>query len=123
MGAKAKPELKESDVTGLNYFDKLAPLLSRLHDDGCQRDRAGNRKLHYDQYSMLMLLYLFNPIVTSLRGILRIATNLLDVPAETIALLFAKRWAIETFFRFFKHMLGCRHLLKHDRDGIAAFLN
>ena len=34
-------------------------------------------------------------------GILRIATNLLDVPAETIALIFSKRWAIETFFRLF----------------------
>ncbi len=351
MGARAKPAIRESDVTGLKYFDKLAPLLARLHNDGCGRDRAGNRTLHYDQYGMLMLLYLFNPIVTSLRGIqqaselknvqkklgcprvslgslseatqvfeperlkeiiaelgeqlqplaqdarladiqstitlvdgtlvaalpkimeaswrkantgsgmvqwrlhthfevlkgvptridvtgnaggedderavltrvvepdrlyvadrgyakfalfntivaanssyvcrlrdnsvweavtenyrnddaaidgvisdevvkfnsgaarnrpdhamrvvcvrinphtsrgkyrggssgvdsdgvLRIATNLLDVPAETIALLFAKRWAIETFFRFFKHILGCRHLLKHDQNGI-----
>ncbi len=62
-------KLKESDITGLKYFDQLAPLLERLHEDGCQRDRAGNRKLHYDQYGMLMLLYLFNPIVTSLRGI------------------------------------------------------
>ncbi len=33
-------------------------------------------------------------------GILRIATNLLDVPAETISLIFEKRWAIETFFDF-----------------------
>lgn len=62
-------KLKESDITGLKYFDQLAPLLERLHEDGCQRDRAGNRTLHYDQYGMLMLLYLFNPIVTSLRGI------------------------------------------------------
>jgi hypothetical protein len=51
-------------------------------------------------------------------GILRIATNLLDVPAETIALIFSERWAIETFFRFFKHILGCRHLLSHDVEGI-----
>lgn len=51
-------------------------------------------------------------------GILRIATNLLDVPAETIALIYSKRWAIETFFRFFKHILGCRHLLSHDAEGI-----
>ncbi len=64
-----KRKLKDSDVTGLKYFDKLEPLLRRLHDDGCQRDRAGNRQLHYDQYCMLILLYLFNPIVTSLRGI------------------------------------------------------
>lgn len=68
MAAEEK-KIKESDITGLKFFDKLAPLLERLHDDGCQRDRAGNRKLHYDQYSLLILLYLFNPIVTSLRGI------------------------------------------------------
>ena len=66
---KKKQKIEESDITGLKFFDKLAPLLQRLHDDGCQRDRAGNRQLHYDQYCMLTLLYLFNPIVTSLRSI------------------------------------------------------
>ncbi len=66
---KSKDRIQESDISGLKYFDQLAPLLARLHDDGCQRDRAGNRTLHYDQYCMLMLLFLFNPIVTSLRGI------------------------------------------------------
>ena len=67
----AGKKLKESDITGLKFFDKLAPLLQRLHHDGCQRDRAGNRQLHYDQYCMLILLYLFNPIVTSLRCIVQ----------------------------------------------------
>ena len=62
-------KIQAKDITGLKYFDQLAPLLQRLHDDGCHRDRANNRKLHYDQYCMLLLLYLFNPIVTSLRGI------------------------------------------------------
>jgi len=65
----AKPKIKESDITGLKYFDQLAPLLARLHDDACPRDKAGNRQLHFDQYCMLILLFLFNPIVTSLRGI------------------------------------------------------
>lgn len=64
-----KQKIKSSDITGLKYFDQLAPLLQRLHEDGCARDTAGNRELHYDQYCMLILLYLFNPIVTSLRGI------------------------------------------------------
>ena len=67
--ATDKPKFQESDITGLKYFDKLAPLLERLHDDACQRDKAGNRELHFDQYAMLILLYLFNPVVTSLRGI------------------------------------------------------
>ena len=62
-------KIQESDITGLAYFNNLAPLLERLHEHGCARDRAGNRVLHYDQYCLLLLLYLFNPIVTSLRGI------------------------------------------------------
>jgi len=51
-------------------------------------------------------------------GVLRIATNLTDVSAEIIALLYHLRWTIEICFRFFKHMLGCRHLLSRSRNGI-----
>jgi hypothetical protein len=69
MAGKKREDVREEDVTGLKYFDKLAPLLARLHEVGCQRDRAGNRRLHFDQYCMLVLLFLFNPTVTSLRSI------------------------------------------------------
>lgn len=51
-------------------------------------------------------------------GVLRLATNLLDVPAEILALLYHHRWLVEIFFRFFKQILGCRHLLSHSRNGI-----
>jgi hypothetical protein len=51
-------------------------------------------------------------------GVLRLLTNLLDVPAEIIALLYHYRWTIEIFFRFFKQILGCRHLLSHSQNGI-----
>lgn len=64
-----KQVIQERDLTGLKYLDKLQPLLERLHDDSCARDKAGNRQLHFDQYCQLILLYLFNPVVTSLRGI------------------------------------------------------
>jgi hypothetical protein len=52
------------------------------------------------------------------KGTIVIATNLLDVPAEIIALIYQYRWAIEVFFRFFKQMLGCRHLISHKAQGI-----
>jgi hypothetical protein len=68
VSRKKRDRIKSQDITGLKYFDKLAPLLERLHEVGCQRDKAGNRELHYDQYCLLILLYLFNPVVTSLRG-------------------------------------------------------
>ena len=69
MGRRRRDKVCEEQLTGLKYFERLAPLLARLHEDGCARDKAGNRLLHYDQYCLLILLYLFNPIVTSLRGI------------------------------------------------------
>lgn len=69
MARKKREKIRESEVSGLKYFDKLVPLLERLHDDGCQRDKAGNRTLHFDQYCLLVLLYLFNPICSSLRAV------------------------------------------------------
>ena len=69
MAGKKRTEVREKDITGLKYFDKLQPLLARLHEVGCDRDRADNRKLHMDQYCMLVLLYLFNPICSSLRAL------------------------------------------------------
>ena len=68
--ARPRPStIRDSDIVGLKYFDRLMPLLEKLHDVGTTRDRAGNRKLFFDQYCSYILLFLFNPIVTSLRGI------------------------------------------------------
>jgi hypothetical protein len=51
-------------------------------------------------------------------GVLRLATNLLDVPADIIALIYFYRWTIEIFFRFLKQLLGCRHLISYSQNGI-----
>lgn len=67
--AKKKPEIEEEDLQGFKYFKVLRPFLEKLRSVGAERDRAGNRKLHFDQYGSLILLYFFNPIVSSLRGI------------------------------------------------------
>ena len=61
--------LRSEQVTGLKYLDRIVPLLERLRDVGCERDRAGNRDLHFDKYCLLVLLYLLNPIVTSMRSL------------------------------------------------------
>ncbi len=66
---KRRPDIQEEDLQGFKHFKLLMPILEKLHDHRCERDTAGNRKLHYDQYAALILLYFFNPIVTSLRGI------------------------------------------------------
>jgi hypothetical protein len=67
--SRKREKIHEHDIQGLKYFDVLLPMLAQLHDVGCQRDKAGNRKLHYDEYCLLVLLFLFNPIVRSLRGL------------------------------------------------------
>lgn len=71
MAGKKRPDIQEKDLHGFKLFKLLMPVLEKLHRHGCERDTAGNRKLHYDQYAALILLYFFNPIVTSLRGIVQ----------------------------------------------------
>jgi hypothetical protein len=46
-------------------------------------------------------------------------TSLTDVPAEVVAAIYRLRWSIELFFRFFKHVLGCRELISSRPQGIA----
>src|SRR5256712_12470059 len=62
------------NILGLQYFCLLGPLFDHLHAVGTARDRAGNRQLFYDQYATLLLLYFFNPTVTSLRGLQQMTT-------------------------------------------------
>ena len=69
MARKKQAKLREEDLQGFKYFKILGPLLESLHEVGTQRDRAGNRQLYFDQYCALVLLYFFNPVLTSLRGI------------------------------------------------------
>jgi Transposase DDE domain len=73
MAAK-ESKVRERDLAGFKYLDRLLPMLERLHDVGCVRDRASNRKLHYDQYCLLVLLTLFNPVVRSLRAVQQAST-------------------------------------------------
>lgn len=68
MSAKRQP-IAEDQLQGFKYFRKILPLLDDLHQAGTQRDRAGNRILHFDQYIALQLLFFFNPIVSSMRGL------------------------------------------------------
>ncbi len=45
-------------------------------------------------------------------------TNLTELPAELIALIYLYRYTVELFFRIFKQLLGMRHLLSQRQEGI-----
>lgn len=68
MQAK-RHEIQEHELQGVKYFKAIPGLLEKLHKVGCERDRAGNRRLYMDQYVSLLLLYMFNPLCTSLRSL------------------------------------------------------
>ncbi len=63
------PTIHAHHLEGFKYLKTIFPLLQRLHRHGCERDQGQKRLLHYEQYAALVLLYFFNPIVTSLRGL------------------------------------------------------
>ena len=48
-----------------------------------------------------------------------LVTDRLDLPAELVGLAYHYRWTIELFFRWFKCVLGCRHLLSESHNGLA----
>jgi hypothetical protein len=54
--------------------------------------------------------------------LLLLATDKLDLDAELVALGYRFRWAVELFFRWFKCILGCRHLLSTSQNGVTIQL-
>ena len=91
VARKRREDIQEEDLQGFKHFKLLMPILEKLHPHGCARDSAGNRNLHYDQYTALILLYFFNPIVSSLRGIqqtseLKKVQRMLNCPRASLKL-------------------------------------
>jgi hypothetical protein len=52
-------------------------------------------------------------------GVIRLVTNMLEVPACVIGLLYCYRWQVELFFRWLKATTHFRHLLSERREAIA----
>lgn len=74
MSRKPTPPIAAKDLQGFKYFARVTPLLERLHHSGTASDKAGNRRLFFDQYAALLLLYFFNPILTSFNGLQQAST-------------------------------------------------
>ena len=51
-----------------------------------------------------------------------LVTDRLDLTADVLAALYRFRWEIEIFFRWFKHLLGCRHLVRDSRVLSGPYL-
>ena len=64
--------LDRQDVSGLKQLQRVFPLLDKLRGVGAERDVAGNRLLHFDDYVKLVLLYTWNPTIESVRDLQRV---------------------------------------------------
>jgi len=62
-----KQAVADMEVRGLKHFKRLLPLLRGLEKVGCERDTAGNRQLFMSDYCASVMLYLFNPMINSVR--------------------------------------------------------
>jgi len=111
----APPDLTVNDLRGMKQLRRVAGLLSFLHEAGCGRDRAGNRELHFDDYVLLVLLYLFNPLIDSMRTLQKVA----ELP-EVRKRLGIKRFSLGSFSE------SCRvfepAMLRRVVDQLAAGL-
>lgn len=92
MAGKTRDKPTDHSLQGFKYFKCLSGLLEVLHDAGCARDRAGNRVLHMDQYMTLLIMYMFNPICSSLRALqeasdLKKVQRVLGVPRASLGSL------------------------------------
>ena len=67
MAADVERPVTLDQLRGMKQLRRVAGLLSSVHLAGCERDRAGGRELHFDDYVLLILLYFFNPMIDSMR--------------------------------------------------------
>lgn len=53
---------------------------------------------------------------------MRLVTNIPEMSARDLQVLYRRRWQIECFFRWLKCLLGCRHWLAQSPAGVATQL-
>jgi hypothetical protein len=60
-------------LQGTRLVRRMRSLLERLHEVGTARDKAGNRRLFFDDYVALLLVYFFTPAIGSLRALQQVS--------------------------------------------------
>lgn len=80
MSSPPPTTVTAKDLQGFKYLNEILPLLQRLHGCGTARDTARNRTFFADHYAALLLLYFFNPVLTSRNAVLQ-ASQLSKVQA------------------------------------------
>ena len=108
-------------IYGLCILMLLAVLVVGHKSRGSQAwFQIGSYQLEPSEFVKIGLIVALASYCAAAKGHIR-ARALLVVLALSIvpfALIYKQRWLIELFFRFFKHLLGCRNLFSQQAAGI-----
>jgi hypothetical protein len=109
-------------IQGPGLIDKSLPLSDEDRAAGVISDQIGHLggpppKLP-PPAGLLREVQIFNPDRPDQP--LRLLTNIMDVPAHIIGLLYRWRWKIELFFRWLKVHAHFRHLTSHSKNGVTS---
>lgn len=113
---KNSPELQDAVERPLTEADIQAGVIS---------DRVGYFRASSSRHKVLLVPLREVVIATEENGQpsqLRLITNLHDVPATTIGLLYRQRWQVELFFRWLKSIANFTHLINHTHEGLLTEL-
>ena len=84
---------------------------------GDTRVRVGWREAHTAVKQPLRLVQIAQPDQPDQP--LRLLTNRLDLPAETIGVIYRHRWQVELFFRWLKCMANFKHFYSESPQGMT----
>ncbi|MFN0198154.1 MAG: IS4 family transposase [Planctomycetaceae bacterium] len=112
------PELKHANSRPLTAEDRAAGVVS---------DRVGvlipsTPRRHTDGLQILVREVMIEYEENGEWQELRLITNLLEIPAASVGLLYRSRWQVELFFRWFKSVANFRHLIHRTREGMLTHL-
>lgn len=109
------PELADFRDRELTEKDRAAGVLSDR--EGCFSSQNA-RKAGISRIRLREVIIAYEE--NGEQKILRLITNLWDLPAHVIALLYRYRWQVELFFRWLKSYANFTHLISHNRQGLLA---
>jgi hypothetical protein len=122
VGANSSLIARVKDNTAFEVQEER-PLTAAAKAAGVVRDVVISRlgtSHHKDYLKRPMRLVIVRTVDRDGKAVeLWLITDRLELDAELVALAYKYRWTVELFFRWLKCVLGARHLIAHNENGVA----
>jgi hypothetical protein len=122
VGANSSLIARVKDNTAFEVQEER-PLTAAAKAAGVVRDVVISRlgtSHHKDYLKRPMRLVIVRTVDRDGKAVeLWLITDRLELDAELVALAYKYRWTVELFFRWLKSVLGARHLIAHNENGVT----